>query len=102
MRVRELLDILRDQSPDLEVELALVAPVEDDESTITVDRFPVDGVLPWLDEDTGEEVLWLIGGDEDTGEEVLWLIGGDEDDVDAFLDAIEEDGGDHEGHDHPN
>jgi hypothetical protein len=45
-------------------------------------------VLPWLDEDTGEEVLWLIGGDED--------------DVDAFLDAIEEDGGDHEGHDHPN
>jgi hypothetical protein len=86
MRVRELLDILRDQSPDLEVELALVAPVEDDESTITVDRFPVDGVLPWLDEDTGEEVLWLIGGDED--------------DVDAFLDAIEED--DHEGHDHPN
>jgi|688.fasta_scaffold309202_2 hypothetical protein len=88
MRVRELLDILRDQSPDLEVELALVAPVEDDESTITVDRFPVDGVLPWLDEDTGEEVLWLIGGDED--------------DVDAFLDAIEEDGGDHEGHDHPN
>jgi len=88
MRVRELLDILRDQSPDLEVELALVAPVEDDESTITVDRFPVDGVLPWLDEDTGEEVLWLIGGDED--------------DVDAFLDAIEEDGGDHEDHDHPN
>ena len=88
MRVRELLDILRDQSPDLEVELALVAPVEDDESTITVDRFPVDGVLPWLAEDTGEEVLWLIGGDED--------------DVDAFLDAIEEDGGDHVGHDHPN
>ena len=44
MRVRELLDILRDQSPDLEVELALVAPVEDDEATITVDRFPVDGV----------------------------------------------------------
>jgi hypothetical protein len=88
MRVRELLDILRDQSPDLEVELALVAPVEDDEATITVDRFPVDGVLPWLDEDTGEEVLWLIGGDED--------------DVDAFLDAIEEDGSDHEGHDHPN
>ena len=86
MRVRELLDILRDQSPDLEVELALVAPVEDDETTITVDRFPVDGVLPWLDEDTGEEVLWLIGGDEA--------------DVDAFLDAIEED--DHEDHDHPN
>ena len=86
MRVRELLDILRDQSPDLEVELALVAPVEDDEATITVDRFPVDGVLPWLDEDTGEEVLWLIGGDED--------------DVAAFLDAIEED--DHEGHDNPN
>ena len=40
---------------------------------------------------------WL---DEDTREEVLWLIGGDEADVDALLDAIEED--DHEDHDHPN
>jgi hypothetical protein len=87
MRVRQLIDILRDQPPDLELELALVAPVEDDETTITVDRFPIDGVLPWTDEDTGEQVIWLIGGDED--------------DVEAFLDAIEdEDDDDHEGHDH--
>jgi hypothetical protein len=88
MRVRELIDILRDQPPDLELELALVAPVEDDETTITVDRFPVDGVLPWTDEDTGEQVIWLICGDEE--------------DVEAFLDAIEDEDedDDHEGHDH--
>lgn len=77
MRVSELIDILRDYPADLEVELAVVAPVDDEEPTITVDRFPVEGVLPWSDEDEG-------------GEQVIWLIGGEEDDVDAFLDAIED------------
>lgn len=77
MRVSELIDILRDYPGDLEIELAVVAPVDDDEPTITVDRFPVEGVLPWSDED-------------EDGEQVIWLIGGEEDDVDAFLDAIED------------
>ena len=42
---------------------------------ITVDRYSVEGVLPWEDE-----------GDEGV---VIWLVGGEDDDVDAFLDAIE-------------
>jgi hypothetical protein len=76
MRVRELIDILRDQPPEAEVELAVVAPVEDDNEDITVDRYSGEGVLPWEDE-----------GDEGV---VIWLVGGEDDDVDSFLDAIEE------------
>jgi hypothetical protein len=83
MRVSELIDILRDYPGDLEVELAVVAPVDDDEPTITVDRFPVEGVLPWNDEDDG-------------GEQVIWLIGGEDDDVEDFLDAIEDGDDDHD------
>lgn len=88
MRVSELIDILRDYPGDLEIELAVVAPVDENEPTITVDRFPVEGVLPWSDEGEGDE------GDD----QVIWLIGGEEDDVDAFLDAIEDGEGD--DHDH--
>ena len=51
MRVRELIDMLKDQPPDAEVELAVVAPVDDDTDDITVDRYSVDGVLPWEDDD---------------------------------------------------
>ena len=76
MLVRELIDILSDHPGDLEVELAVVAPVEDDNEDITVDRYSVEGVLPWEDE-----------GDEGV---VIWLVGGEDDDVDSFLDAIEE------------
>ncbi len=75
MRVRELIDILRDQPPDAEVELAVVAPVDDDNEDITVDRYSVEGVLPWEEE-----------GDDGV---VIWLVGGEDDDVDSFLDAIE-------------
>jgi hypothetical protein len=82
MRVSELIDMLKDQPPDAEVEMAIVAPVEDGSDDITVDRYSVEGMLPWHDEDT------------DDGELVVWLVGGEEDDVDAFLDAIEEE------HDH--
>ena len=77
MRVRELIDILRDQPPDAEVELAVVAPVDDNHDDITVDRYSVEGVLPWEDE-----------GDDGV---VIWLVGGEDDDVDSFLDAIEQD-----------
>jgi len=88
MRVRELIDILADQDPDAEVELAIVQPVTDDDPDITVDRYTVDGVLPWVDEDDrGQD-----------GELTVWLIGGEEDDVDNFLDAVEHDH-DH-NHDH--
>ena len=80
MRVSELIDMLKDQPPDAEVELAIVAPVgDDDDEDITVDRYSIEGMLPWRDEDED--------GNED--EPVIWLVGGEDDDVEAFLDAIE-------------
>ena len=86
MRVHELIDILSDQPPDAEVELAIIAPVEESSDDITVDRYFVDGVLPWQDavDDDGNEV------DEDDAELTIWLVGGEEGDVNAFLDAIEQ------------
>ena len=90
MNVRELIDILKDYPADAEVELAVVAPVED-EDHISVDRYGVDGVLPWDDDAEGNPGP------------VIWLVGGEEDDVDAFLDAIEDDDPDdvvEHGHDH--
>jgi hypothetical protein len=89
MRVSELLEMLRDQPPDAEVELAVVAPVDDEHEDITVDRYTVEGMLPWTDDDSDEIVIWLVGGDDD--------------DVEAFLDAIEnaeDDDHDHDGHSH--
>ncbi len=79
MRVSELIDMLKDQPPDAEVELAIVAPVGDEEDDITVDRYSIDGMLPWRDEDED-------GNDDEL---VIWLVGGETDDVEAFLDAIE-------------
>jgi hypothetical protein len=79
MRVSELIDILRDQDPESEVELAIVAPVDDDSDDISLDRYTVAAVLPWEPDEEGE--------DDDV---VLWLVGGEDDDVEAFLDAVEE------------
>ena len=45
MRVSELIDMLKDQPPDAEVELAIVSPVNEDEDDITVDRYTVEGML---------------------------------------------------------
>ncbi|MGZ4680546.1 MAG: hypothetical protein ACXV5U_08115 [Ilumatobacteraceae bacterium] len=80
MRVNELIEILKDQPPDAEVELAIVAPVADENDDITVDRYSVEGMLPWQDDEPDE--------DNEDGV-VIWLVGGEDDDVDAFLDAIE-------------
>ena len=80
MRVNELIEILKDQPPDAEVELAIVAPVVDENDDITVDRYSVEGMLPWQDDEPDEE-------NEDGL--TIWLVGGEDDDVDAFLDAIE-------------
>jgi len=80
MRVSELIEILKDQPPEAEVELAIVAPVVDQNDDITVDRYSVEGMLPWQDDEPDE--------DNEDGL-TIWLVGGEEDDVDAFLDAIE-------------
>lgn len=88
MNVRELIDILKDYPEDTEVELAIACAVEKDEQ-IAVDRYPIDGVLPWDDNDDDEE------GAENAEEKlVIWLVGGEEEDVDAFMDAIEDDSDD--------
>ena len=89
MRVSELIDMLKDQPPDAEVEIAVVAPLSDDEDDITVDRYSVEGMLPWQDEDDD-------GKEEEV---VIWLVGGEDEDVEAFLDAIEEQAQQHD-HDH--
>jgi hypothetical protein len=81
VNVRELIEILKDYPPDTEIEMGIIAPVTD-EDQIAVDRYPIEGVLPWEDDHDD--------GDGD-GEAVLWLIGGEEDDVEAFLDAIDDD-----------
>ena len=82
MNVRELMEILKDYPADTEIEMGIIAPVTD-EDQIAVDRYPIEGVLPWEDDHPDD-------GDGD-GEPVLWLIGGEEDDVEAFLDAIDDD-----------
>jgi hypothetical protein len=80
MRVSELIELLKDQPADAEVELAIVAPVVDENDDITVDRYSVEGMLPWQDDEPDE--------DNEDGL-TIWLVGGEDDDVDAFLDAIE-------------
>ena len=84
MRVHELIDILSDQPADAEVELAVIAPVEEGSDDITVDRYFVDGVLPWQDSEDDD------GAEIEDGELSIWLVGGEEGDVNAFLDAIEQ------------
>jgi hypothetical protein len=76
------MEILKDYPGDTEIEMGIIAPVTD-EDQIAVDRYPIEGVLPWEDDHPDD-------GDGD-GEPVLWLIGGEEDDVEAFLDAIDDD-----------
>jgi hypothetical protein len=83
MRVHELIEILNDQPSDAEVELAVIAPVEESSDDITVDRYYVDGVLPWQDAEDDDE-------SETPGELTVWLVGGEDADVNAFLDAIEQ------------
>ena len=83
MRVHELIDILSDQPADAEVELAVIAPVEEGSDDITVDRYFVDGVLPWEDDEDDED-------SDSPGELTIWLVGGEGADVTAFLDAIEQ------------
>ncbi len=88
MNVRELIDILKDYPEDTEVELAIACAVEKDEQ-IAVDRYPIDGVLPWDDNDDEDDA-----GDDAEEKLVIWLVGGEEEDVDAFMDAIEDDSDD--------
>lgn len=76
LTVAELIDMLSHQPGDAIVELSIIAPVQDGDSDITVDRYNVDGVMPWNDDDSDDDVVWLVGGEDA--------------DVDLFIDAIEQ------------
>ncbi len=86
MRVRELIDILKDQPPNAEIELAVIAHVDDDADDITVARWSIEAVVPWDDEREA-----VANEDDETDNVTVWLVGGEDQDVDAFLDAVEPD-----------
>jgi hypothetical protein len=75
LTVAELIDVLSQHPADAIVEMSIIAPVGDGDDDITVDRYHIDGVMPWRDEDEDDEVIWLVGGEDA--------------DVDVFLDAVE-------------
>jgi len=75
LTVAELIDVLSQHPGDAIVEMSIIAPVRDGDDDITVDRYHIDGVMPWRDDDDEDEVIWLVGGEDS--------------DVDTFLDAIE-------------
>jgi len=77
LTVAELIDMLSHHPGDAVVEMSIVAPIQDGDDDITVDRYHVDGIMRWQDE--GED-------------EVVWLVGGEDADVDTFIDAIEQPG----------
>lgn len=83
MTVAELIDILSHHPSDAIVEMSIIAPIKEGDDDITVDRYNVDGVMPWSDDEDG--------GDSD---DLVWLVGGDDVDVDVFIDAIEQPGTD--------
>ena len=74
LTVAELIDMLSHHPGDAIVEMSIIAPIRQGDDDITVDRYNVDGVMPWADADG----------------EVVWLIGGEDADVDLFIDAIEQ------------
>ena len=87
MKVHELMEILGDCEPDLEVEMAIVCPVDQPDDRVAVDRYPIEVVLPYSDDDDPSDVLWLVGGEET--------------DVDAFEEAmgLDDDAGEDDGDD---
>jgi hypothetical protein len=88
MNVRELIEYLQGQPQDAEVEIVVVAPVEEDDSAITVDRYTIDALLPWINEgdDEGRPYRDRQGDDGDLS---VWLIGGEPEDLESLLDELE-------------
>ena len=75
LTVAELIDMLSQHPSGAIVEMSIVAPIREGDDDITVDRYHIDGIMPWHDEEDGDDVVWLVGGEDE--------------DVDVFLDAIE-------------
>ena len=70
MRIRELIDILRDKPSDADVEIAFVTPVDDDANEIVVNHFDVTAIFS-------------------PSEDSVLLISGEDNDVDELIDALE-------------
>lgn len=91
MNVQQLIDYLMEQPPDAEVELVWVQPVEDDDAAITVERFSVDAMVLWINEDDDEGRPFRSEVDDEQDEDLsVWLIGGDAEDVESLLDEMEQ------------
>ena len=82
LTVAELIDILSHHPGDAIVEMSIIAPVSEGDDDISVDRYNIDGVMPWHDDGEDGELVWLIGGEDA--------------DVDVFIDAIEQPDADHQ------
>jgi hypothetical protein len=94
MRIDELIDFLKTQPGDAEVELAVVRRIDPEGDDILVEQYSINAVMPWPSNDADEEdSVWLIGAEDD-------------DDVEQLIDALEDEaaardprGGEH-AHDH--
>ena len=82
MLVRELIDFLRLQDPETEVDITVVQPDEEDENSLDVLHVALVHVLTVPDEETDEDFVWLFGGEAGDVEDFLDAISGDADDED--------------------
>jgi len=90
MKVAQLVDILNDLDPEAEIQMAIAAPVEDDDESLTVELYGIDGVLPRRPDDhDGESVVWLIGGDEADVEELIDAIDADDETISPDAEVVE-------------
>ena len=65
LTVAELIDMLSQHPADAIVEMSIVAPIQEGDDDITVDRYHIDGIMPWHDEDDSNDVVWLVGGEDE-------------------------------------
>lgn len=79
MTAAELIEVLSELDPDTEVLLSIVSPLEDGDTELATDLYPIGGVIP-------------MDGDEDDDEEgpVVWLVGGEDDDVERLFSELDE------------
>ncbi len=63
MHFAALMDILGRYPQDMEVEMAVIAPVEAEDEPPDAETFDFRGVLRWEDEEEGATFLWLVGGE---------------------------------------
>jgi hypothetical protein len=91
MRIAELIDFLKDQPGEAEVELAIVRRIDPSSDDILVEQFTINALMPWPSDDGSEDSVWLIGAEDD-------------DDTEQLIDALEIEAANRdprESHEHP-